>query len=437
MKVGISVIVFFVLSSVAVLAQDIGLVVVAGEAPVPVQFTVSEFVRYKFDYESSCVALWDSATRDNPIPSGTVFQAGAAEPGCEVDLSDFAALQTCFSGDGGGLFPGCEAFDADMDNDVDLDDYGAFHGTFIGPVCNVVFVTVFVEGLVASADLGDVVITLLTDPEGDDTFAVRETQAVTVVSIVVSPTSVQLGTLVTITLAPAVAPLAFGGSTTATWSGDYVRAAGPPLPVTVAYDADEVLEASAGEARLIAGSGTFDAPLAAFLSVGTLHGVLSIQFSGVTVTKSQSLAVQETAGGLHRIAYGEDNVRSVGAPADSIFVHGAPIPTEEQMLWRVMHHYAAVVPVEKSPETIAGPTTLDVQVITLDATFSVIGDIFNLTLTRLPDDTDPNDLLYVSDLLRPLFPFNVAVDRGLYADVIPFQTIDNGVVIVVGGAVTP
>ena len=40
-----------------------------------------------------------------------------------TDLLSFANLQNCFSGDGGGVLSGCQAFDFDGDSDVDLDDY--------------------------------------------------------------------------------------------------------------------------------------------------------------------------------------------------------------------------------------------------------------------------------------------------------------------------
>ena len=38
-------------------------------------------------------------------------------------LLSYANFQVCFSGDGGGVFPGCQIFDFDGDQDVDLSDY--------------------------------------------------------------------------------------------------------------------------------------------------------------------------------------------------------------------------------------------------------------------------------------------------------------------------
>ncbi|UCC31772.1 MAG: FG-GAP repeat protein [Phycisphaerales bacterium] len=53
--------------------------------------------------------------------SGSVYTFSIA--GRCTDLLSFANLQSCFSGDGGGVLSGCQTFSLDGDNDVDLDDY--------------------------------------------------------------------------------------------------------------------------------------------------------------------------------------------------------------------------------------------------------------------------------------------------------------------------
>ena len=55
-----------------------------------------------------------------------------ASQGC-TDLADFAEFQTCVGGDGQGVRSGCEAFNSDGDNDVDLMDYFRFQWAFVGP----------------------------------------------------------------------------------------------------------------------------------------------------------------------------------------------------------------------------------------------------------------------------------------------------------------
>ncbi|UCG17242.1 MAG: SUMF1/EgtB/PvdO family nonheme iron enzyme, partial [Phycisphaerales bacterium] len=47
-----------------------------------------------------------------------------------VDLADYAEFPGCMAGPGGGINTGCEAFDFDMDNDVDLRDFAGFQRVF-------------------------------------------------------------------------------------------------------------------------------------------------------------------------------------------------------------------------------------------------------------------------------------------------------------------
>lgn len=52
---------------------------------------------------------------------------------CDVDLTDFFALQTCYTGPGIPVAPGCECFDSDSDGDVDLADFLDFQTAYTGP----------------------------------------------------------------------------------------------------------------------------------------------------------------------------------------------------------------------------------------------------------------------------------------------------------------
>ena len=63
--------------------------------------------------------------------AGTAYVFSATQA-CPI-LADFAAFQACFSGPGGNVAPGCELFDYDSDNDIDLDDYATWFDTLTGP----------------------------------------------------------------------------------------------------------------------------------------------------------------------------------------------------------------------------------------------------------------------------------------------------------------
>lgn len=70
----------------------------------------------------------DDAVGEN---SGSAYVFTVAQE-C-LDLADFARFQTCASDDGGGVLLGCETFNVDGDDDVDVEDYGYFLRTFTGP----------------------------------------------------------------------------------------------------------------------------------------------------------------------------------------------------------------------------------------------------------------------------------------------------------------
>lgn len=50
----------------------------------------------------------------------------------DVDLDDFAGIEACLLGPGGGLGAGCDCHDADDDADVDLADFNRFQAAFAG-----------------------------------------------------------------------------------------------------------------------------------------------------------------------------------------------------------------------------------------------------------------------------------------------------------------
>ena len=342
----------------------------------------------------------------------------------DFDLRDFAEFQVCFSGESAHA-PGCEPFDVDEDGDVDTLDFEIIEPWFAGPhhLMLDVPITLYARGLAPSSLLGDKLIEVYVDGE------VVASQVVTVVQLTVIPTTVSYGTAMVAELEPTGGPLVFDEDTTASWAGDFQPSVGAPIPVTIAYDADEVLERSDSQCVLVAGAGSSDTPLEAFLSDGELIGSFTFDLNGLLISASHDITVAEGPANIYTIEYSPEMVPSLGEPSDEINVFPAPVPDEETMVFATAHHYCVVVPVEKTPETLGGPMELTVQVMTLNADYSVIQDSFELTLTR--DDTDPDYIRYISDLEVPLFPINVDVDPTQYTEVWPFETVDDGVVVVV------
>jgi len=63
------------------------------------------------------------------------YEFGIGDYDCDqsVNLGDFAQWEACLTAPGGGpIATGCEAFDFDNDNDVDLEDFGGFASEIIG-----------------------------------------------------------------------------------------------------------------------------------------------------------------------------------------------------------------------------------------------------------------------------------------------------------------
>ena len=82
--------------------------------------------------EAGPAEVHQAAFMNWPFPTGQI--PGDCDDDGDVDLQDFLAFQTCFTGPGGTLTPGCECADFDGDDDVDLQDFLAFQVAFTGPL---------------------------------------------------------------------------------------------------------------------------------------------------------------------------------------------------------------------------------------------------------------------------------------------------------------
>lgn len=118
--------------------------------------TLGKSLKVKFEFKDEATSRWlrlttDSTglnqTRANPIVSiaqpitmRVLFEGQTCnnpfadvDNDGDVDQTDFAAMQFCYSGPGVAMPPGCGCFDTDSDNDVDSDDNGKFELCASGP----------------------------------------------------------------------------------------------------------------------------------------------------------------------------------------------------------------------------------------------------------------------------------------------------------------
>ncbi|HUU84878.1 MAG TPA: hypothetical protein VM243_15370 [Phycisphaerae bacterium] len=375
---------------------------------------------------------WEGCLSGPSTAAGAPRQERDLDGDNDVDLVDFARFQVLFSG-ATTTSPECDSADLDDDADVDLGDFGIFQTVFgasqQGPP---VAITVFVEGLTVSTALGDAVITVLVDPDGDDVFEPEATQPITVAIIDLSPTSGPMGAEITVALQPALCPIAFDSTTTAEWTGVFDPLSGPPSPgFTTTYGADQVHESGVGSATLIAGDGTTPNPPdpTSVLLPGTFSGTLTFDFSGAMVGKVFGFTPTAAPAVFESIAYLDSSVSSGppvldGEPADLPIILFSilpdPVPQQSSLLVAYWAHLAIVARVDENPSTLAyGPASFDVDVVTYDETGAELDRRGEIQLTSVSgDDGDPDYITYHSDLSTPLILVDVAVDPLAYPDVI-------------------
>ncbi len=85
-------------------------------------------------FDPASLPSGDGVALGNAVTKFTIVCAfGDADCDGDVDLRDFAAFQTCFTGANGVSAAGCEMMRFDADRDVDLADLAAFESRLVGP----------------------------------------------------------------------------------------------------------------------------------------------------------------------------------------------------------------------------------------------------------------------------------------------------------------
>lgn len=423
-----------------------GIVVVVGGDLRPVTFSLPTSIDYQLSYDAARLALWLDPAQTLPAPPLTTFQSpgqivhGDLNGDALVDGADFKIFVAVVLGVNTDPIVIAQA-DFDESGVADVSDAPLFVDALLAPGSSQnTGVILYAEGLTASTDLCDTSVDLLTDPQGTGSFALADTAQVTVAELTISPQTGGLGTQVTITLTPAIAPLIFDANTTATWTGVFQPMVGTPSnSFQFQYDASQFNEQGPGQAIIVVGDGTVtNAPdLATVLGPGSIVGTVTVPLAGLSVEGSFTFN-PSPAGTWQEIDY-LDSAISTGPP-----VLGSEPTTLEVMVlsieddpanqseFTLLHaygfHYAAVVRIEENPTTIANaPTTLAVDLVTLDPAGVEVDRFANLTLTRVAgDDGDPANLVYHNDLTVPIILVDFPLNQAAFPNVILMEMPTGG-----------
>ncbi len=423
-----------------------GLVVVVGEAPQPLEFEVEVNSWYQLSFNDTRIRLWDSPAMETEIGVGSPVFAGEPAPGCELDLLSYLALQRCFTADGGGpVGQGCDGFDSESDDDVDLTDYATFYPTGSGPVCNTV--TVYVQGVDESDQVGADAVKMYVRPPGETSYFYQATRLVTSLEINITSHNGVLGTPLTVTLDPAGPPLAFNAATTAVWDGRYTVGEDETDPFQMFYNAQQFREGtSLSEATLIVGDGTFtDAPSMLGLDgQGRFNGEFTFDLGTLTLRCSHFFDLNPaSAGNWEAVDYPYNGVAPPSIAGEPATLPVMPLshspdplnPLETLLYGADSFHIAAVVRIEGSEEPGDAcddpPQIIEVDLVSFDRFDDVLDRIEGLALYRAADDGDPTHFVYHNNLESPIVLVDVKLDPGQYPGIIPFQVVDGGSAVIV------
>jgi len=381
------------------------LVVVNGDLA-SVTFGLPSGALYQIDYPTSLVNVWFDRQKTSPAAPLTTFTAsGRGDLNGDnvlngVDTAGFVAA----------VIDGPFNAEADFNGDLVLDsnDIPGFVEALLVPF-PVDGAILFVEALGASTSLGDAAIDLLTDPDMDQTFTVAETQPVTAVDITLSPLGGPIGTPVTMTIAPALPPLIFDGTTTAIWSGQFEPLVGNPQPpFQISYSASQVREQSASQAIIVVGDGSAtNAPdPTSFGTTGQVSGTITLSVYGHQLAKAVTFGFQ-ISGEWRRIDTDLLGLRSLAEVPAHNFVQYID---SQDLDWYLDHldddstkFRAFLLRIAENPTTLAtAPTSLEVTLVALDSNGTVLDQV-RVTLFRVQgDDGDPDNLVYHTSVDKPI-----------------------------------
>lgn len=438
------------LFSTAAFAGAAGLVTVVGADPVMLQLMLPASSSFELQYNGANLSVWTSASRETAIPPGVARLApdlvGDVQMDCDIDLRDIAVFSRCFTGSGGGPpATGCSTSDFNANGAVELLDFGVVQSAVSGPAgsCPQLPVLVFVEGLAVSQALGDRTIDVLVDPEGDGTFTLQETKIVTNVLLQASPMSGTWGTPISVTLQPAIAPLAFDATTTATWTNVYIPNVGPASqPFVFSFNSQQVRESGSSTAVVLAGDGTLSGslptPQVLATTSGSLSGELAFLMGGGQIELRRRFVFTPTSQ-LRFLELMDDPANPDNPPAfggelaeiESVIVDD---PLNPPLLTGVRgKHFAIEICMANAPQTISvSPPTISATVMTLDTNGVIVDLVANVPFDR-STATLPDCQLYRSLATVPMILVSQSVNKQLFPTLTILRAVQGGKVVAVPG----
>ncbi len=391
-----------------------GTVLVLNEAPTPLQFTVSTGIQYKLSFPDTRVRLWRSSWTlpGTQLLPDTVYVGGQGVFGDvnadgHVRLDDLITIRndrvtqdliSDLTGNG---------FVNDNDITVGRNAVGTGGDTLV----------IYVEALSASTSLGDVTVQLLTDPDQDQVFTVVETVTLTVMYVSIIPEYGSIGSLVTVTIGPAIAPLAFDSTTTATWAGklypdpEYAFPLIPPTEhIVTTFSASQVHEQSPNQANFVIGDGTkISGRIGESYLYGYIVGQLTITFGSISVSKTFEFYVDTPYG---FVAGGG----GVGEPVSALYVID-PAETDEfaSLESAAACQYVATILAKKNELSLAiAPSMFPANIVTFDYDGNEVDRVTVWLFLAGRDDFGPNALVYYSNWQEPIVFVKGFVDQRLH-----------------------
>lgn len=291
-------------------------------------------------------------------------------------------------------------------------------------------ITIWIEGRSASTSVGGAIITAVADVNGDGNFELSDAVKTTVVSVSFGVTHGVLGANIPITIAPAVAEMAFDATTTATWNGLFVgTVTGTSSPFEVDYSSAQFRETSSIASSVVLGDGTISSGNPVNIGLdGRIDGAFSIHFSTLTARKSIRFVVDRSFTFVAGAGGAGSEIQPIRIVDPSGPNWGQGITLETAVL---NHHLLAILVERNSVTTAASPNSIRVELVSRNQAGTELGRLSMPVFREIRTDFGANRYVYYSDWLRPIVFVSTAVNPAQHPTLYVLRADSNGTVFAV------